>query len=384
METKSQECSTDERKDNCFLHIKTSITPAVSPASTTSTITSTTKSSSTSSSSSSSSSYSFSSSSSSTSSSLDNLMSLLSSSSSPSSMDIVMPPNPGSEFYEYSKSTEENYCSPDSPFVGKYSQVRSRLDYSYHMHYSVERQEMHDKLIDQFLTTIVHDGERVCECPLEPWLVFTAGCMGAGKGHTMHWLFEHDLFPLDAFVKVDPDSLRVLLPETQEYIRQNPRNAGFLTQKEVGYISEVLTMDALNLGKNVLIDGSLRNADWYKQYIATLRSQFPNLKIGIIFVTASEETILSRARRRAETTGRLVPEEVIHETLQQLPDSLSQLSPLVDSVTAFENEQKPRMLFLSSFGEDVVPPHSDKLKDGLWHEIFANQWLMTCPTTPKP
>jgi len=40
------------------------------------------------------------------------------------------------------------------------------------------------------------------------WLVFTAGCMGAGKGHTLQHLQREGLFPLNAFVRVDPDVLR--------------------------------------------------------------------------------------------------------------------------------------------------------------------------------
>jgi Zeta toxin len=63
--------------------------------------------------------------------------------------------------------------------------------------------------------------------------------MGAGKGYTIQWLYDKGLFPLKAFVKVDPDSLRELLPETREYIARNPHMAGNLTQKEVGYIAEV-------------------------------------------------------------------------------------------------------------------------------------------------
>ena len=63
--------------------------------------------------------------------------------------------------------------------------------------------------------------------------------MGAGKGHTMQWLYKNDLFPLDAFVNVDPDAIRYLLPETTHYNKRDDNTAGYLTQKEVGYISEV-------------------------------------------------------------------------------------------------------------------------------------------------
>lgn len=143
--------------------------------------------------------------------------------------------------YDYSKSSEKNYGSANANFVGKFGDIRNQLDYTYHMHYSEERQLLHDKLIDSFLRTIVHDKETNidCEVPLENWIVFTAGPMGAGKGHTMQWLNHHGLFPFDAFVNVDPDAIRQLLPETAHYNEIDNNTTGYLTQKEVNYISEV-------------------------------------------------------------------------------------------------------------------------------------------------
>lgn len=147
--------------------------------------------------------------------------------------------------YDYSKSSEENYCSDNAKEVGKYGHIRNQLDYTYHKHYSEERQLLHDQLIDLFLKTRVRDSELniECEAPLENWIVFTAGPMGAGKGHTMQWLNHHGLFPMDAFVNVDPDALRQILPETAQYNAIDNNLTGYLTQKEVNYISEVCTRE---------------------------------------------------------------------------------------------------------------------------------------------
>lgn len=256
--------------------------------------------------------------------------------------------------FDYSRSTEDNYSTEvegdaEPLFVGKHKAHRAKLDYSFHKHYRSERQVFHDKLMDMFHHTRVFDGDKnlYCDRPLENWIVFTAGPMGAGKGHTMQWLQKEGLFPLAAFVKVDPDSLRELLPETPEYITRDPHTAGALTQKEVGYIAEVLSMDALDDGKNVLVDGSLKDAVWYQIYISSLRKAFPRLKIAIIHVTASESTILGRCRVRAETTGRVVPEAVIQSAIQQIPNTLRLLAPKVDYFATFENEDglaEPRLL----------------------------------------
>ena len=146
----------------------------------------------------------------------------------------------GFDGYDWNRSTEENYHA-DAPLVGKYIRERSQLDYSYHMKYSESRQLFQDTLIDQFQKTLVYDvkSDWYCESPLENWVVFTAGVMGAGKGRTMNWLAKHKLFPKEAFVHVDPDEIRHLLPEFNHYNKIDHHKTGYLTQKEVGYISEV-------------------------------------------------------------------------------------------------------------------------------------------------
>lgn len=147
--------------------------------------------------------------------------------------------------YNYGESSEFNYMceNPNNrDFYGKYKEERSQLDYNYHKNYQPNRQYFQDSLLAQFQFTKIRDGknkEFFCERPTENWIVFTAGPMGAGKGHCLNWLQNNNLFPLDAFVHVDPDMIRALLPENDAYNRIDPFTAGFRTQKEVGYMSEV-------------------------------------------------------------------------------------------------------------------------------------------------
>ena len=95
---------------------------------------------------------------------------------------------------------------------------------------------------------------------------------------------------------------------------------------------QVLSYDALLKGKNVLVDGSLRNAHWYLEYFKNLREKFPIIKIGILHVTARPETVLLRARNRALVTGRHVPEETILESMQKIPVSAGFIPLPCDSI----------------------------------------------------
>lgn len=84
--------------------------------------------------------------------------------------------------YDYSMSTEDNHggiFGPDCPpIVGKYNFLRKLLDYSYHKYYSIERQQLHDSLIDQYGHTVIFDTSKeiICDKPADGnWIVFTAG-----------------------------------------------------------------------------------------------------------------------------------------------------------------------------------------------------------------
>jgi predicted kinase len=237
-------------------------------------------------------------------------------------------------------SSEENNKSDDMRFYGKYAHLRRNgIDYSYHSNYTFERQKLQDAIIDSMLDAVIIEDEHgnVGTVPTKPVIVFTAGAMGAGKSYTINKLVENGRFPLEAFVIVDPDEIRRVLPEWLIYAQRSPERAGDLTRKEAGYIAEILTLAAMQSGKNVVVDGSLRDCDWYIEYFARLRKDYPHMQ-SIIHVTAPREAVLSRAAKRAETTGRIVPEETLLAALEQVPKSVNVLK---DHVTFYAEISNP-------------------------------------------
>lgn len=197
-------------------------------------------------------------------------------------------------------STEQNYRTDNMTFYGPYMRLRAKLDYTYHSNYTRTRQCLQDAIIEKLLQTvkIVDVNGDECTTPTEPWIVFTAGAMGAGKSYTVRNLVEKKRFPILGFVSVDPDEVRRHLPEFLMYATLAPEKAGDLTNKECGYVAEILTLAALETGKNVLVDGSLRDSDWYHSYFAQLRQDYPKLRIGILHITAPLEAVLERAAVR--------------------------------------------------------------------------------------
>jgi predicted kinase len=164
---------------------------------------------------------------------------------------------------------------------------------------------------------------------------------GAGKTHTIKKLHERGQFPLHSFVTVDPDEMRRQLPEFPVYIERTPEKAGELTRKEVGMMAEIVTNFALEKGMNVLVDGSLKDAVWYENYFQSLRKRYPNLKIGIIHVTAPTDAILERVKERAKTTGRVVPMEVLQRSIREVPIAVERLRHSVDYFLEIHNPSEP-------------------------------------------
>eukprot|EP00586_Coscinodiscus_wailesii_P023151 CAMPEP_0172505254 /NCGR_PEP_ID=MMETSP1066-20121228/184888_1 /TAXON_ID=671091 /ORGANISM="Coscinodiscus wailesii, Strain CCMP2513" /LENGTH=304 /DNA_ID=CAMNT_0013281791 /DNA_START=226 /DNA_END=1137 /DNA_ORIENTATION=+ len=280
-------------------------------------------------------------------------------------------------FITHSDITSDNIdqsTTSHSPFQGPYAHIRSKLDYTYHSYYTPSRQNLQDNIIKELLnTTIITDktNKRTCSTPQShPWIVFTAGAMGAGKTHTVHYLASRSLFPLQSFVSVDPDNVRRHLPEYEEYVRDCPLEAGERTRKEAGYISEILTVVALEAGKNVLVDGSLRDWEWYREYFAVLRKEFETLRIAILHVRADKEAILQRVEKRSMETGRIVPRSRLEEAMEQVPRSVHILRPLTDFFCEFNNNS----------------PELDKIEiltEGVSWSSFQSVWEQSCPVDTR-
>jgi len=208
--------------------------------------------------------------------------------------------------YDWRRSTSENHRNPAAPLRHEFAASRARLDYSWHVHYSLRRQEQQDAIIRRMLRDGAVGGAEhatpagrgvlqglrqvlsrwqqqrrgAVGAPAQPWAIFTAGCMGAGKTHVMELLDENGLLPLSSFVRIDVDRIRAALPETRTYERLNAQTAGLLTQLEAGCIAEVATEEAFRRGFHVWVDSSLRDRLWWSRELRRLRRVYPAHRLG--------------------------------------------------------------------------------------------------------
>ena len=232
--------------------------------------------------------------------------------------------------YDYTKPTSEVHKVPGTHVEGPHADIRQRLDFSYHNNYSLSRQGVQDVLVGNVVSSA---------SPKEhPWLVFTAGAMGAGKSHTIRWMSEHGYFPLPDIVQIDPDRFKEQFPEWEGYLRYNPLKAGSMVHKESGYLVEIAQEASLRQKKNVWVDGSMRDGAWYSQQLQEIKRQHPEYRIAILHVYADLETILQRAEERARSTGRRVPREDIIDSYNKVPEVVEHLAAYTDFIAHIKND----------------------------------------------
>jgi hypothetical protein len=230
-------------------------------------------------------------------------------------------------------STETLYASSGTPPCGPYKKERQALDYGWHGRYTEARQKVQDGIISAHMRHAPPPPHGV-----RPWLVHTCGAMGAGKSHVMRWLASSGSFPLHAFVCIDPDRIKGELPEAPAFVAQHRASAGSRLHKESLLIADVLTQSALAEGRNVLVDGSMRNTQWYRQEWARLREAAPCHRLAVVLVEAAPGTILARSAARATKTGREVPFEVLSDSILRAPATFEHLRPLADFAAIVDND----------------------------------------------
>merc|ERR1711971_314216 len=100
--------------------------------------------------------------------------------------------------YDWTQSSATNYSKKyeSIPFV-EYEYSKSLIDYTFHGYYSKERQEnVHNIIIDYYKRIAIEKIKASPYLSSNPWILFTAGPMGAGKTHTLQWLDQLDVIPL--------------------------------------------------------------------------------------------------------------------------------------------------------------------------------------------
>ncbi|BGP47491.1 hypothetical protein JCM10450v2_003343 [Rhodotorula kratochvilovae] len=286
---------------------------------------------------------------------------------------------------------------------GPYALQRAELDWTYHVVPSRARQALQDEIVTLVLEQRLRDcGEagddepcRVSEAregwkeaemregnvrtvreedmgrkghPSEegrPLALFTAGGMGAGKGHTLREMLKTQQIRLPAnTVWIDPDALSRLLPERPQYVHADPATASALLHPEASLLQEICAAVAREQRRSLVVDGSLTDCAWFEGFMRLYREA--GYDCEILFVSAPEEVMLRRAEKRAKTTGRVTNPQAIKRSRVKSPECVTALSKpgLVRRVRLIDNSSESTPSSTpSSSGPTLM---YDSARDPLW------------------
>eukprot|EP01084_Bolivina_argentea_P242166 406341_1 len=162
--------------------------------------------------------------------------------------------------------------------------------------------------------------------------------MGAGKTHTLTWLNNLAVFPLEAFLKISPDRIKRFLPEYSLYLKNDENNVGRMLRTEVGYLCEIIIWEIL-YSANVCLwfDTSLRHKQFFEEMVGNIYLRLPQYKIAMIHIDCDKKIVFERAKKRAKITGRIVPESDIQASIDQVPKSINCLKNRVDCLIHIDN-----------------------------------------------
>jgi len=270
--------------------------------------------------------------------------------------------------FTLNRSTEWNNRTNDELFYGPYAHIRKAMDYSYHSNYIKTRQWLQDSIIEKLMGELIRtracieyekinsasntpavlttngSGIDIWALPKEPWLIMVAGEEGTNKGDAIQTLLKNDRLPIMGFVLVDPQEIRMLLPEYSHLEQKDIKLAMELTGKETGYIIEILTLAALEAGTNVVVYGHFWHVPWYQQYCKRLKSDFKHLRVAILHIVTNTEG-------------------------EEGADSFSDLVPHIDYFCSLNVSSEERDIHI--------------LTDGVTWDSFVKRWQQSSAWVPE-
>eukprot|EP00429_Kryptoperidinium_foliaceum_P071219 CAMPEP_0176063092 /NCGR_PEP_ID=MMETSP0120_2-20121206/31464_1 /TAXON_ID=160619 /ORGANISM="Kryptoperidinium foliaceum, Strain CCMP 1326" /LENGTH=728 /DNA_ID=CAMNT_0017396661 /DNA_START=70 /DNA_END=2252 /DNA_ORIENTATION=- len=234
--------------------------------------------------------------------------------------------------YDFSRPTNDivsNHGSLNSRWIGRFRDVREQLDFTYHGGYTLARQQWQDTVVSTMMLRT--------EPKAMPWLVYTCGGYGTGKGFCMAWMSQHGVFPLTDMVCVDPDQFKQTMPEWKHYLERG-MDAGTLCHAESAYMQELVQALAMRNRQNIWVDGSLWNTEWHKGVFQDLKARYPHYRIAIFYISSSKRRALERIEARRIASGRGIPYDRVAQSLEGARRSVEKLTPYVDFVARIDND----------------------------------------------
>jgi len=193
--------------------------------------------------------------------------------------------------------------------------------------FTEERQAVHREIARRFL-----EGVPVSS---NPTLFMMGGGPAAGKS-TITGKPGVKLPEDGQAVLIDSDAIKGMIPEYEDMTRSGDRSAAAFAHEESSYIAKLIQAEAIKNKQDVLLDGTGNSKiESVRRKINAAREA--GYSVGANYVTIPTDVAVERAAKRAERSGRLVPESVIRHTHAAVSAVFPDVVDDFDDISLFDN-----------------------------------------------
>lgn len=210
--------------------------------------------------------------------------------------------------------------------------------------YKTERKRLHQSIISQLLKNTGKESKNQYS-----YAFFFGGGSGSGKTTLkMKMLKEHDLLKSINVVNVDPDEIKLYLPEFEIYKQLSPEKAAFLVHKESCDIRDLLVEHLIRAKINFIYESTMAKPKKYKRLFTRLHHE--GYKVHLFISDLPVSLAKQRSAQRAEQDGRFVPLKIIEDTHKLIPKTFSNIRDLTDSCHIYDSRQGLELIISSTIG----------------------------------
>jgi len=231
--------------------------------------------------------------------------------------------------------------------------------------YIKQRRQLHQRIINDLLAEAgsPKNGEK-------PVCILLGGGTASGKSTIRNAYIEPDLKENDIKVAtVDSDEIKKDIPEYEYFKKQDTESAAFRVHQE----SADITSEALNAlmknKKNFIYDGTMKSLSKYGKIIDSLKNS--GYEIRIVAADVPVSIAIERSNRRADRTGRKVPEGILRSSHGGCAYTFPKIAEKADSFKLYDNTGEAPVLMRDNQGIHDETLYNAFVKKG--EDYYTNQ-----------
>lgn len=222
--------------------------------------------------------------------------------------------------------------------------------------YKNERKALHEAIINELLRRagMATKSERPC-------VYFFGGGSGSGKTTLKEkMLKEHPPLKYIKAINVDPDEIKLYLPEFELYKQMHPQKAALLVHKESCDIRDLLVDRLIKEKRNFIYESTMAKPKKYMYLFKRLKAE--GFRIHLYLSNVPISIAKKRISERARFDGRVIPIKVIENTHQLVPKTFMMVRDLTDSYHIYDNRKN--ILLITSCTVRDAPAYDEFIKKG--------------------